>query len=814
MGMPPLATAMLLVLAADAPAPAKVDFRRDVYPLLKTACFDCHQGRRASSGVRLDLRADILGETTGKPLVVPGKSGQSRLIAMVTAKVPNKVMPKVGPRLSEDQVRLLAAWIDQGLPWNDGVLPPESLAGDHWAFQPVQRPAVPEIGNAAWVNNPVDAFILAKLEANGLQPAAPADARTLLRRMSLDLVGLPPDAEQVDAFVREVKGAKPQAVISTTVARLLSSPHYGERWGRHWLDVARWAESEGYESNHPRAFAWRYRDWVVRAFNDDKPFADFVREQLAGDEITPYADERLIGTGFLAAARLSSNEEDRPRQRNDILIDVVNATASALLGLTMQCAQCHSHKFDPISARDYYRFQGFFVRGQPGNLALRDPQLWRQYHANKPEDYDKLLAERDALYEAGRQRKIADVRKALTSETLAVYALTMQQRTPEQETLARQTDLLFQFATGQIEAAVPDKKRYAEVKKQVADLETRMSEKPQTFGYYSPATSPHEINVLPMKGFYPLIYAPQELKRAKPYLLAAGDVHQPSFPVDVGWPALFGPTKSAELGSRPRLALANWLADPRHPLAARVYVNRIWQQHFGRGIVASANDFGLKGEPPTHPELLDWLAAEFIDSGGSTKHLHRLVLTSNTYQQSSVASTETLAKDPDNLLWSRWQPRRLEAETIRDSLLAVSGELDARVGGPSSPDDKATRRSLYLFQKRDLPPQQQSLFDGPGAMTESCAQRLTTTVPLQALYLLNSKFSVERAKALAQRVVAAAGADRERQIEAVFRLALQRLPEPHERELARRFFTDENSPAALARFCQALMNVNEFVYLE
>jgi hypothetical protein len=390
----------------------------------------------------------------------------------------------------------------------------------------------------------------------------------------------------------------------------------------------------------------------------------------------------------------------------------------------------------------------------------------------------------------------------------------MEQRTPEQETLARQTDLLFQFGTGQIEAAVPDRKRYAELKKQVADMEKGMLEKPQTFGYYSPATSPHAIDVLPMKGFYPLIYAPEELKRAKPYLLAAGDVHQPSFPVDVGWPALFGPTKSPELPTRPRLALANWLADPSHPLAARVYVNRVWQQHFGRGLVASANDFGVKGEPPTHPELLDWLAAEFLDSGGSTKHLHRLIMTSTTYQQSSVAATETLATDPDNLLWSRWQPRRLEAEAVRDSLLMVSGELDPKVGGPSATDEKTTRRSLYLFQKRDLPPQQQMLFDGPGAMTESCAQRLTTTQPLQALYLLNSKFSVERAEALAKRVFAAAGEDQERQIETCFRLALQRGPEPHERELARRFFDNDGSPEALLRFCQALMNVNEFVYLE
>jgi hypothetical protein len=816
-----LATAVLWLVAADG-APPTVDFRRDIYPILKNVCFDCHQGRRASSGVRLDLRADILGETNGKPLVALGKSGQSRLIDMVRGKVPGKIMPKTGPRLTETQIKLLQAWIDQGLTWDDRLLPPESVVTDHWAFQPVKRPPLPTVRHQAWVNNPIDAFILARLEEQGLAPAAPADPRTLIRRMSFDMIGLPPGAEEVEQFVRAADAnAKRQAAH---VERLLASPHYGERWGRHWLDVVRWAESEGYESNHLRPFAWRYRDWVVRSFNADKPFADFVREQLAGDEITPYADENVIATGFLAAARLSSNEEDRYRQRNDVLIDVVNATASALLGLTMQCAQCHNHKFDALTARDYYRFQGFFVKGQPGNLALRDPVLWREYNVKRPAGFDTALAERDRLFEAARQRKFAEVRKSLAPEALTAYGLTMAERSAQQEKLAREADLLFQFTANQIENALTadERKRYNDAKKQVAELEKGMLDKPQTFGFYSPATSPHAVDVLPMKGFYPLSYEPAELKRAQPYLLAAGDVHQPSFALDPGWPALFGPTPGAAAQDRPRLRLAEWLTDPRHPLAARVYVNRIWQQHFGRGIVATANDFGIKGAAPTHPELLDWLAAEFIQSGGSTRHLHRLILTSNTYRQSARASSETLERDPDNLLWSRWQPRRLEAEAIRDGMLAVSGDLDAQVGGPSiAPDDKVVRRSLYLLQKRDNPPSPQGLFDGPATMTESCAARQVTTVPLQSLYLLNSKFSMERARGLARRVQQIAGDDWRRQVDAAFRLALQRLPAEHERDLARQFFERQGSqetmdgvPMALVQFCQALMNVNEFVYME
>jgi hypothetical protein len=828
-----IALALCVCGSAQTPAPTRIDFRRDIVPLLKDHCFACHQGQRASSGVRLDLRGDLVGETTGKPLVRVGKSSESKLIHLVTGKTPGKIMPKEGSRLSEQQIALLRAWIDQGLAWDDQLFPPLTIQSEHWAFQPLTEPDVPRVKNQAWVRNPIDAFIAAKHEEQGIVPAPAADPRTLLRRLYFDLIGLPPTAEEVEEFVAAWDAAcakrgfaenAPQAVLDRWVDRLLNSPHYGERWGRHWLDVARWAESEGYESNHPRSYAWRYRDWVVRAFNADMPFADFVRAQLAGDEMAPYADDNLVATGFLAAARLSSNEEDRYRQRNDILVDVVNTTASAFLGLTLQCAQCHSHKFDPIPARDYYRFQGFFVQGQPGNLPLRDPVLWKAYEAKKPAGYDAALGERDRLYETAHARKRGEAHKGLSHEAQRSLALTIEQRTPEQERLAREADLLFQFTAAQIENALTaeERKRYNELKKQVADFEKGMLDKPQTFGFYSPATSPHAIDVLPMKGFYPLPYEPKELARAKPYLLAAGDVHQPSFPVDIGWPAIFGPTSSGPVRRSPRSALADWLTSPRNPLAARVYVNRIWHYHFGRGIVATPSDFGIKGAPPTHPKLLDWLAAEFLRSGGSTKHVHRLIVTSSTYQQSTRTSPAMLQKDPDNQWWSRWQPRRLEAEAIRDALLAVAGDLDRGLGGASQPaDDKGTRRSIYLVQKRDVPPPQQALFDGPAAMTESCARRQVTTVPLQALYLLNSDFSMRRAQTLAKRVLAAAGADRQRQIDATFRLTLQRLPDDAERQLARLFFNEHRAqespsdvPMALIQWCQALMNVNEFAYIE
>jgi hypothetical protein len=802
---------------ADPPQPEKIDFRRDVVPILEARCFACHRGATATASYRLDLRAELLGETTGKPLVKIGKSDDSRLIHAVTGKTPGKLMPRKGPPLTEREIGLLRAWIDQGLSWDDRLFP-AALKSDHWAFHPINTPRIPKVQNPEWVRTPIDAFIAAKHVEKGLSPARSADPRTLIRRLYFDLTGLPPTPEEVDQFVTawHDASAKPQAALEKVVDRLLASPHYGERWGRHWLDIARWAESEGYESNHPRSFAWRYRDWVVQSFNRDLPFADFVRQQLAGDEISPYADEHLIATGFLAAARLSSNEEDRPRQRNDINVDIVNATASAFLGLTAQCAQCHNHKFDPITARDYYRFMGFFVKGQPGNLALRDPKLWAEYESRKPKGYDAALQTRDELYESARQRKIDEVRKSLTPQQKKALALPSEERTPNEEKIARAADLLFQFSSGNIERALSadEKKRYDEVKQAILEMEKGMLEKPQTWGFYSPATSPHQISVLPMKGFYPLLYEPKEMVRARPYLLETGDVHRPAFAVDVGWPTCFGPTPSGAAVKTPRLALADWLTDEHHPLTARVYVNRVWQHHFGRGLVATASDFGVKGARPTHPELLDWLASELLRTG-STKHLHRLIVQSNTYAQASTGNVPNAKTDPDNHYLWRWQPRRLEAEAIRDAYLAVAGELDRRVGGPSVPaNDKSLRRGFYLRQKREAPSPLQALFDGPIDMTESCARRQVTTVALQPLYLLNSEFSVQRAEAFARRVERLAGNDRAKQIAAAYRLALGRQPDAKERELAENFFESAAPSNALAHYCQAILNLNEFVYLE
>jgi hypothetical protein len=607
--------------------------------------------------------------------------------------------------ISNEQIGILRAWIDQGLKWDDQLLPPLSVEVNHWAFKPVNQPAVPSVHNKSWIRTPVDTFIAAAHQAKSLKPNPEASRRELIRRLSLDLIGLPPTAEEVDQFVAS---ASPTA-YEELVDRLLASPHYGERWGRHWLDLARWADTEGYEMNHTRPFAWRYRDYVVKAFNDDKPYDHFLRQQIAGDEMLPYSDENLIATGFLASARFSTNEDNLKRQRQDVLIDITNATGSAIMGLTMGCCQCHNHKFDPISQRDYYRLQGFFVKGQLLNVALKDPQLWDEW-------------------------------KALNDE-----------KTP----------------------------------------------KPQTVGYYSPL-SPTPVEILKMEAVFPLPYLPEELRRTEGVLHIRGELDSPGPVVGTGWPAIFGPpTDEEKLKKTPRTALVDWLVDAKNPLTSRVWANRIWKYHFGRGIVDPPSDFGLRGSPPSNPALLEWLAGELMRSGWSTKHLHRQILLSSTYRQSATHNADSANTDPDNLTWWRWQPRRLEAETLRDAVLAATGELKRNVGGPSIPkkdDGNTLRRSLYLFQDRNDLPDMQSQFDAPNG-TDSCPVRPTSTVPLQPLYMLNNSYMVDRARAMAERVASAAGADPARQIELAFRMALSRSPEPDELSIARNYLKDEKAEA-------------------
>ncbi|QDU09947.1 PSD1 and planctomycete cytochrome C domain-containing protein [Gimesia aquarii] len=729
---------------------SQVDFRKEIYPLLKQRCFSCHAGTNPDSGYRLDVYDELLGFSTGEELIVPGESAQSKLIQLVSSKVAEERMPPVDSTqpLSEQEIALLSAWIDQGAKWDHQLLPTPKAESDHWAFQIIKRPVVPVMQNSKRVRTPVDAFIERAYQKQGIQPAPEADKGTLIRRLYLDLIGLPPTAEQIETFVNDTD---PRA-YEKLVDRLLASKHYGERWARYWLDLTRWAESHGYQHDLPRPYAWRYRDYVIESFNNDKPFDQFIREQLAGDELKPYADEHVIATGFLASARISGNQMDKAAQRNDVLVDIVNVTSSALLGLTLECAQCHNHKFDPLTQRDYYRLQGFFVNGQLGNLSLQGESL------SNP----------------------TDMKAWMPKGTFDFY-----QR---------------------------------EAKKLIKQKRFQHTTKPHTWGYYSPLTGHGNIERLPVVNRDPIPYSKERLKLTKSQILIRGDVHKRGPEVGKGWPAVLGATsKSSETMSR--TALADWMTDRKNPLVSRVWVNRLWQYHFGRGLVATPSDFGVQGEKPTHPELLDWLAAELMDQGWSTKHIHRLIVLSSTYRQARSFNETNLKQDPENrLLWS-WPRRRLEAEAIRDSILCATGELKRDLGGPSVPQEREEenlRRTIYLFQRRSEKPSVMAMFDAPDSIA-SCSRRQVSTVALQPLFMLNSQFMDRRAQVLAKTIVEEAGDHHGQQVERAFLRVLGRKPTAQEQKRALLFFEGEkpvdNQKRRLSMLCHALLNLNEFMYI-
>ena len=737
-----------------------VDFAKDVYPVLKSRCFDCHEGEQPYAGLRLDVHRELLGYSSGNVLAEPGRSHDSRLMAAITAEAEEDRMPPDGDEpLTDEQIAMLQAWIDQGMHWDEELLPTPRRESDHWAFQPIVTPEIPACEDAAWIRTPVDAFIAQAQRSAGVRHAGEASKRTLVRRLYLDLLGLPPTPEEVEAFLQD---SSPDA-YERLVEKLLDSPHYGERWARYWLDLARWAESQGYQHDIVRPNAWRYRDYVIESFNKDKPYDRFLKEQLAGDELEPYSDENLIATGFLGAARISGNQEDEAIQRNDVLVDIVNATGSAILGLTMECAQCHNHKFDPISQRDYYSLQGFFVRGQLGNLSLQSEDTSRP----------------------------ANMSRWIPGDGLDFYKKEVKSLT--------------------------NKKLY------------KSPTKPTTWGFLSAATGHSSIERFPVVNRKPIAWQPELLKTMEPRMLVRGDTGTPGNAVTAAWPEVLGITPT-DLGERRRSALADWMADPQNPLVSRVWVNRLWQYHFGRGIVSTSGDFGVEGMPPSHPELLDWLSTELMKSGWSTKHIHRLIVLSATYRQQCAHNAANAELDPENKLLWQWPRRRMEAEAIRDSALVASGELNRAIGGISVPpehEETRLRRTLYSFQKRSDMPTVMEMFDGPKVIA-SCSRRAVSTVPLQPLYMLNSPFMANRAKAIAQEIERLAGEDSEAQIKLAFQRVLSRPPESEEIALAQDILCAEQEVAAdldfeesenkpdqrLVQLCHALMNLNEFVYIE
>ncbi len=685
----------------------------------------------------------------------------------------------------------------------------------HWAWKKPVRPPVPAVRDASWARNPIDRFILARLEAAGLHPAPPATREQLLRRVTLDLIGLPPTPEEIDAFVGDPAPNAYEKVID----RLLLSPHYGERWGRHWLDLARFAESNGYEHDEIRPDAWRYRDYAIQSFNADKPYDRFIKEQLAGDELYPDDPAAAVATAFNVLGPDMTDATDAAERRQNTLNDMTDTAGLAFLGLTIGCCRCHDHKFEPIPQADYYRLQAFFAPAQfRSDLPTATPEQRARFDAAN-RAYQALVGpfrDETARLEEPYRRQLFEKKLAkLSDEARAAHQTPAAERTAVQQKLVEKTTRLVKVSEAEILRTMSEVDR---------DRHRRLQEQIRQFDDRKPAPLPMTPGLTDATD-----------RPARTFLLKAGSLGSPDEEVRPGFPIILTAghravpapiTPRANVTGR-RTALAEWVASPENPLPARVLVNRLWQHHFGRGLVRTASDFGIRGERPTHPELLDWLATEFVARGWSIKAMHKLMLLSATYQQSAQAAPAALARDPDNHLFSRMNRLRLEGEVIRDSLLAIAGRLDTRMGGPGtfppiplealqgarawkvSPDPRDhARRSVYIFARRNLRFPFLENFDLPDS-NASCPRRERSTTAPQALTLLNDADVVEAARAFAARVEALAAGAEER-VTWAYRLALGRRPSAGELRLAREFLT--GSP--FRELCRGLLNVNEFVYLD
>jgi hypothetical protein len=721
----------------------------------------------------------------------------------------------------------------------------------HWAFQPVRRPELPDVSDPAWSRNPIDRFILARLEKAGVQPVGAADRRTLIRRLFLDLIGLPPTPDEVRAFLED---ASPEAV-ARVVDDLLARPQYGERWARHWLDVARYAETNGYERDGAKPHAWRYRDYVIDALNRDKPYDRFLTEQLAGDEVEGSGASAQIATTFLRLGTWDDEPADPLVDRYDQLDDVLGTAATAFLGITLRCARCHDHKFDPYSQADYYRMLAVFqplTRPQNGRTDLDRHvgteaeldayqkgmarveaeviRVWERIEALVRPEIDQLFAPPKKTPDGKPPRK----RTALPPELGKALRTEPSKRSQQQWNLIK-------FFGAKLEAEVreiaPD-----EVKAALEPLDDRIAS--------LKAAQPKE----PPRAY---IWYEEGPKAPLTQVLKRGDPTHPGATVDPGIPSVLAarqpdPPRPTARSTGRRLWLARWLTAPENPLVARVIVNRIWQFHFGEGLVASSNDFGVMGDAPTHPELLDWLASELVGSGWRLKPLHRMIVLSRTYQRSSAFEPRASTVDPtDALLW-RWRQRRLEAEVVRDAILAVSGQLNPRMGGPSvyptlpravlegqsrpgegwgkSDSREQARRSIYIFVKRSLAVPELELLDTPDN-TSSCERRVVSTTGPQALTFLNGAFIQEQARHFAARLTAEARQGTHDPIERAFAVALGRPPRADELRASLAFLETQErqiqADAVLAKdtlepgdarrkaleaFCLVILNMNEFVY--
>jgi len=773
--------------------------------------------------------------------VVPHEPQKSRLFLMVSHADPDDAMPQKRAKLADELIETIRQWIEDGASLetvDEAVLEehktPEALAkAEHrpitpderryWAFQrPTRAPVPAAAADPAWSKNPIDAFLWAAMQTKGIRPSPRADRRTLIRRAYMDVLGLPPSPEEVEAFVNDTSADAWLRLVD----RLLASPHYGERWARHWLDLVRYADSGGFEFDVDRAEGWRYRDYVVKSFNADKPYSQFVREQIAGDEYAPGSDEAMIATGFLRLGPEGGGGGERGRQ--DQLDDVVMTTTLTFMGMTVACARCHNHKFDPIPQRDYYRIQSVFFSTRPTDHPLVPAHEVGAQRAETQRIEASLRPLRQAKreIEAPYLKQLVDAEIAQLPEYLqAAWKTPAAQRTDGQRLNVVQIERTLQMDTlrariteKDIVALMPEevRRKHAAVKDQIAAVEAK---KPPPFATARAIAEPGREP-------RPSYFLHRGSIDAKGSLMTPG-VLSAAADRDHEFPA---PPPDAKSSWR-RRGFAEWLVSPENPLTARVMVNRLWQHHFGEGIVRTPSNFGKMGEPPTHPELLDWLAVEFVERGWSLKAMHRLMLASEAYQMASRDIAANVTIDPDNRLLWRMPRQRLEAEAIRDAMLATAGTLDRTLGGPNvfpyidpdlfeksskrdwpgKPDDDPStwRRSLYVFSKRSIRYPLFETFDQPN-LVNSTDRRNRSTVAPQALVLMNNAFVLLHAGKFAERLRREAGADPAAQVDRAFQLALSRPPDAVERRKAIEFV--KTTPDALPELCHVLFNLNEFVY--
>ncbi|MEX2318107.1 MAG: DUF1553 domain-containing protein [Pirellulales bacterium] len=917
----------------DAAAPTSAEggkfYDTEVRPILEAHCYSCHgsaPGGDNKSGFSLLTRSAFLKGGENGPVFAAERPDESAILQAINYA--GLEMPPKG-KLPKSQIDIITKWVKMGAPWSEvapiprtGAPRVDDAARNFWSFRKYTRPEVPAVKSGEWVQTPVDAFVLAKLEENGLTPAPPTEKSTLLRRVYYDLIGLPPSVADVDAFLTD----NSPTAFEKVVDRLLDSPQYGERWARHWLDLVRYAESDGYEFDRAKPDVWRYRDYVIRSFNDDKPYDAFVREQLAGDEFVPPTTDSIVATGFYKLGISDGGAPDKLQASFDGLDDIIATTGQTFLGLTMNCARCHDHKIDPFPTADYYRMLAFFrgvqgrrqgrrmladmmlPNGQGNNQANAQGNGQRNGQANRRgngqgndqgngqgnrqanaqgndqgNSQGNVQANSQGNVQANSQGNVqangqgnsqgngqgnaqgvgmgnrfgnrgnrgrgrrggrgGESRGPINQEEIAAYQKAYKELTAK---LTEIEDALEPF----LDEGEKGDFEVEEYRPPIVRAHVPQDITPETWDKYEsvlskrdeleknrPASLASALTVSEGGVAPPPTYI---LLRGSPY--AEGDRVEPGFPTVVTPESPKIPTPAADSkSSGRRTVLAEWVTNPENPLTARVIANRLWQYHFGRGIVRTSSDFGYGGAPPTHPELLNWLASELVAGDWRLKRIHKLLVMSNVYQMSSQPNEVALAKDADNDLFWRFELRRLAAEEIRDSILTVSGNLNPKMGGPSiyplivdevkagqsrpgegwyeSEPQEQARRTIYAHVKRSLTMPLMQVYDSADT-DASCPVRFATTQPTQALSMLNSPFLNEQAAIFARDIRKQAGDDVTAQVTLALRRAMQRKPTDAEVargvELIQRLQTSEElSPdAALVNYCLITMNLNEFMYLD